>query len=112
MTREDEIREKARRLQAEGEAFAARLAELRQSGDKAGALALLADVENAAEKAFAEISLLLGLTPAAVRLIREESERLSRTAIGGITEADLEDSKIGELLAGMRASRSIDGGEA
>lgn len=53
----------------------------------------------------------LGLTPAALRLIEEETARLARTCGGDFTDDDLRNSKIGEIVAGMRASRFDKGGE-
>ncbi|MDX3807206.1 hypothetical protein ACXIUS_03700 [Bosea thiooxidans] len=55
---------------------------------------------------------LLGLTPAAMRLVFAESERLYRETGGNSSEDDIMNGKIGELIAGLRARRSSEGGEA
>ncbi len=64
----------------------------------------------AAQAASREAYLSMGLTPAAIRLIDEETARLRSVIVGGISADDLANSKIGEIVAGMRASRSEEGG--
>jgi hypothetical protein len=98
------------------EAYAQAL--VRIGNDPAGQKELRAAVERLQQRQatlHAEALAILskaGFTPAAFRLIGEETERLARECGGDITDEDLEHSKLGRLIAGVRASGFDDGGEA
>ncbi len=116
MSGPDELREKIAALLARGERLIElheRLSRLRANPGKVTHADLL-EVQEELEASYAErreALLLLGLTPAAQNLMDEELARLRSVIVGEISADYLAHSKIGDLVAGLRALRTGEGGE-
>lgn len=117
MNRPDELREKAAALLARVERLIElqeRLSRLRATPGKVTHADLL-EVQEELEASYAErreAFLLLGLTPAGENLMNEALARLRSVIVGEISADHMAHSKIGEIFAGLRASRTDEGGAA